>query len=582
MKRWVKVVIVALVVIIGSGVLLIDVVLEGLIKKKLTSAIQLKADRIYEYHFDKIQTKFLSGKVILTGLSITPRLEVLDSLYKKGIVNKDIYQIELKEFRLEGLDSWRLILKNEISIRYIYLDRPNVKVHTNKNASIGPSKNLAQDILAPDIPWSMIDSFKLENAMFEIYHIEEDTNVAISFDSLSLSIYSFQIDSSLIASGMYFKYDDVAIKVNNVNVHSLPNFNVDLRGLHYDLDDNEIELSEVSIVPKKDKYEFMKTQKYETDWISIKLDKLVLRNINFDKLHEKGRLELSEIEIEGPVFEIYRDKRLPDKPYKFVPLPTRALRALKFPFHADKIKMINGQVTYIEWEENAQQPGVLKIDKMNVEIDNIGSDPEYLMMNDTMMIGGSGRLFKSGDMTFTLKSSVLDTTDLFEVSGQISNLECKALNPLLENMAFVRLEEGDINYIKFKMTADNKASTGVLDIDYTGIKNITFLRNKEELETKAQKSKSDKKEKKDKKLLSFLANTYLTNDYNPSVKNYYQGRIRFERSQNKAIFNYLLKSLVTGISSCVLPNFSDDWKEVKGERKKQVRQEKKQKKKDKK
>lgn len=132
------------------------------------------------------------------------------------------------------------------------------------------------------------------------------------------------------------------------------------------------------------------------------------------------------------------------------------------------------------------------------------------------------------------------------------------------------------------MTADNKASTGVLDIDYTGIKNITFLRNKEELETKAQKSKSDKKEKKDKKLLSFLANTYLTNDYNPSVKNYYQGRIRFERSQNKAIFNYLLKSLVTGISSCVLPNFSDDWKEVKGERKKQVRQEKKQKKKDKK
>ena len=129
------------------------------------------------------------------------------------------------------------------------------------------------------------------------------------------------------------------------------------------------------------------------------------------------------------------------------------------------------------------------------------------------------------------------------------------------------------------MTSDNVRSKGVLDIDYAGIKKITFLRNKEELDAKAQKGKSGKKEKQDKKMLSFLANTYLMNDYNPTSKNYYQGRIHFERTQNKAIFNYLLKSLVSGIQSCVLPNFEDDWKEVKGERKKQEKELKKKEKK---
>jgi hypothetical protein len=509
----------------------------------------------------------------LTGLSITPRTHVIDSLKKIGIVSKDIYQIELDQFRLEGLDSWRLILKNEISIRSIYLDHPKVTIHTNKEASIGPGKNLAKDILSPDIPWSFVDSFKMENARLEVYHIKKDTSLAVSFDSLNLSIYSFKIDSSLIAKGLYFSYSDVAIKVNNVNIHSLPNYNIDLRGLHYDLKGNEFGLTEIRIIPKKDKYEFMKTQKYETDWVSIKIGKLYLRNINFDKLHEFGKLELSEIEIVNPTFQVYRDKRLPDKPYKFVPLPTRALRELKFPFHVDKISVSNANITYIEWVENAEQPGIMKIDEMNIQIENIGSDPEYLMINDKMNISGSGRLFGSGNMVFSLSSSILDTSDMFLSTGEISNLECKALNPLIENLAFVHLEEGKINYIKFDMKADNQRSKGTLDIDYAGIKKITFLRNKEELET-AQKGKSGKKEKKDKKLLSFLANTYLLNDYNPELKNYYQGKIHFDRSQNKAVFNYLLKSIMSGIQSCVLPNFEDDWKEVKSERKKQVKEEK--------
>ena len=580
MKRWLKIGIGIIVVGIVAAVFLIDVVLEGIIKSKLQSVVQLKSDRIYDYHFDKIQTKFLAGEVILTGLSITPRIHVIDSLKNIGIVSKDIYRIELDQFRLEGLDSWRLILRNEISIHSIYLDHPKVKVHTNKEASIGPGKNLAKDILSPDIPWSFIDSFKMENARLEVYHIKKDTNLAVSFDSLNLSIYAFKIDSSLIARGLYFSYSDVGVKVKNVNIHSLPNYNIDLLGLHYDLSENEFGLNEIRIIPKKDKYEYMKTQKFETDWVSIKIAKLNLRNINFDKLHEFGKLELSEIEIVSPTFQVYRDKRLPDKPYKFVPLPTRALRELKFPFHVDRISVSDANVTYIEWVENAKQPGILKIDKMNLQIDNVGSDHEYLMINDTMKIKGSGRLFNSGNMVFTLMSSVLDTTDGFSSTGEITDLECKALNPLIENLAFVHLEEGKINYIKYEMTADNQRSIGVLDIDYAGIKKITFLRNKEELEI-AQKGKSGKKEKKDKKLLSFLANTYLENDYNPQSKNYYQGRIHFDRSQNKAVFNYLLKSIMSGIQSCVLPNFEDDWKQVKSEKKKLEKQEKELKKKEK-
>lgn len=572
MKTWIKIALVVVLLIIGAGVLLIDVVLEGIVKTKLESAIKMDANRIYDYRFDKVTTKLLSGKLILKGLRISPRNDVLDSLAKKGNIKKSIYEIELEQFRLEGLDSWRLLMDNEISIRSIYFDQPRIKVYTNKKASIGSSKNLAKDILAPNIPWSMIDSFKLENARFEIYHIKEDTSLAISFDSLNLSLYSFHVDSTLVANGMFFNYDDLALKVKNFNIHSLPNFDVDFHSFYFKRAENEIRLSKISVRPKTDKYEYMKTQKYETDWISFNIDKLYLRNINFDKLHEFGKLELAEVEIENPVFEVYRDKRLPDRPYKFVPLYTRLLRNLKFPFHVANVKMSNAKVTYIEWVDNAKQPGVLRMDKMHAEIANLGSDHDFLNVNDTLKITGKARLFGSGNMTFKFKSSVLDTNDLFETSGDITDLEFKELNPLLENLAFVKFETGKINFIKFNMTADNVRSKGVLDIDYSGFKKVTFLRNKEELEVKAQKGKAGKKEKQNKKLMSFLANTYLLNDYNPTLKNYYQGKIHFDRIQNKAIFNYMLKSIMTGVQSSVLPNFEDDWKEVKSEHKKKEKE----------
>ena len=80
MKKWLVYTLIALVLLIGAGIVLFDVILEGIMVRKLESVIQQEKDRIYDYQFDGIELKFIAGDVILQNLEIAPRNHVIDSL----------------------------------------------------------------------------------------------------------------------------------------------------------------------------------------------------------------------------------------------------------------------------------------------------------------------------------------------------------------------------------------------------------------------------------------------------------------------------------------------------------------------
>ena len=89
------------------------------------------------------------------------------------------------------------------------------------------------------------------------------------------------------------------------------------------------------------------------------------------------------------------------------------------------------------------------------------------------------------------------------------------------------------------------------------------MRNKDEL-MEQKESKRDRKETK--KLLSFLADKYIQNDYGPDSKNYYQGKISCERDDQKSVFNYLIRSLQSGVVTCLMPKKQENYHQMKKER----------------
>jgi len=155
------------------------------------------------------------------------------------------------------------------------------------------------------------------------------------------------------------------------------------------------------------------------------------------------------------------------------------------------------------------------------------------------------------------------------VEGKVSNLPLASLNPILHHSAFVKIEEGVLNYLTFEMTANDEYSDGVLNLDYSGLKKLEVMRNKGELDEKKQKGKEGKEQKK---FLSFIANTVVPHSYNPNSKNYYPGHISFERVKDRAIFGYLVKSILSGVITSLIPNKQENYHQLK-QKKKESRKE---------
>ncbi|MEQ8324476.1 MAG: hypothetical protein RIC15_04785 [Vicingaceae bacterium] len=568
MKRWLIFAILSVISLIGLSSLLIDGVLEGLIESKLRKAILLDERSTYDIQYESIHTRFLKGSILISGLHLFPRQP--ENSKSASITDKALYDIRLKEFALSGLSTWRLLFHGEIAIQSIFLDQVAVKVYSAHRAKSGPTaENLARDIIAPTLEFAFLDSLKLENARFDFYQIAQDTTKLFSFDSLTFSVYELYIDSGLIRSGEYFDYQGLSMKVKNIELDYFPQVALKLKDLSLNPNEGRMQITGLEIKNKEDKYEFMKHQAFETDWISLKLDKVILENLDFNKFHESGELEMDLVELINPAIELYRDKRLPDQPFRFVPLPFRTIRELGFIFHVNQLQVKNASLSYVEWAEYSVRPGVLKMDHLEANVRNLTSNNSRLMINDTMIVESKGRLMNSGVISVELKAAILDSNDFFTLTGKLSNIDFVALNPLVEHQAMVRFNEGKINSIVFELEGNNVESAGTLDLDYEGLKNMTLLRNKTELEANS----NSRKKKEGKRLLSFLANTYVLNSYHPGMIDYYQGRIRFKRDQGKAIFHFTLHSLITGLKSSMLPNLEDDWSEIKRQHQKSLREE---------
>ena len=98
------------------------------------------------------------------------------------------------------------------------------------------------------------------------------------------------------------------------------------------------------------------------------------------------------------------------------------------------------------------------------------------------------------------------------------------LNPVLENLAFIRIESGRLNALNFDFDYNDKASKGSLTINYQDLK-ITGL--------KKEKSKDESDMK------TFLINTIVKNDKDKNMPiDKRTGTIEFERDRKRQIFNF--------------------------------------------
>lgn len=153
------------------------------------------------------------------------------------------------------------------------------------------------------------------------------------------------------------------------------------------------------------------------------------------------------------------------------------------------------------------------------------------MLYASALLMGKGRV----DATFQFP---VDGSGLYRAKGKMSEMELHHINQILENLGHIKIETGKLNEMRFTFDYTDTKSLGSLQINYDDLKIIGLNSDKEA-------SKNEFK--------TFVINTIVKNDKDENTERSKRtGTIEFERDQQKFIFNFWWKSVLSGIKSAVL------------------------------
>jgi hypothetical protein len=527
-------------------------ILKPYIKNKISVELNKNPKRLYEIIFDDIDLNLFNGSVKIENLTITPRdtaKVLLENAAISGLISVQTEFLQVNEFKIVEFLKTKSLIMDKIKVENVtisYLSNPEAKP---------PERNMSGNLeqVIPDKINSIdVNYFEILTAGFIYSLVEKPEEPLFIIDSLSVAVENIRIDSATIQQTVPLTFTHIDLNSRYINYAPLKFYTLSTSGIRFDVQDSSLTIEQFKLIPKFSKEEFNRQIQYNTDWFSVAIDSIVLNEINANEFAAGDAIHLNCIDIEKPDVEIYRDKRLPDAPFKYKALITGGLNKANKKFVIDTVKIKNGKLEYGEMSEGADKAGKVYFNPFNITAYNITNDSATLENNSQLEVDFNGKLMGQSDLNAHLTFFLERNDEYFTVMGTLDPIAAAEFNPMVEGLMPLTITSGNVKQAKFGFTATDDVSDGELTLIYENLKvDVSKLNDTDE------KSGG----------LSAGANLLINGNNIPGDSKYTTGRIHFERRKDKFIINYLWNSVKSGIISIVAP--------IANKNKKLERQEKK-------
>lgn len=343
---------------------------------------------------------------------------------------------------------------------------------------------------------------------------------------------SFGIDDlSQINKQEGYHAELVSLKARDLRLTSIHwMFNYRFKEFAVDNARHQFSSDSIQVTPRFSKVEFARRIGTQSTWANIGVQQVSGRGVYINLQQHDTVIMASHVVVEGVHIDAFRDKRVPFRRTKEMPLPMEWLRAMETGVEIDSLEVKKVEVKYEHFAEEAFKSGVIRFTNLSATIFSLSNRTyenqlKYVTVRAESSINGSGDI----QATFLLP---LDKGLLYSAEGSIRNMDLSKLNPILENAAFVRINGGQLNKLDFKFQYNNEGSTGTVKLDYEGLK-LTSL--------KKVRSKSIDQ------LRTALVNTAVKNNKTK------EGTIDFQRDKRRFIFHLWANSVLDGVRNAMMP-----------------------------
>ncbi|MBW6484237.1 MAG: hypothetical protein K0B10_14410 [Vicingaceae bacterium] len=497
--------------------LLTNVVVEPWIGQKIQSSVNEKSGD-YQLKIEKVDVLILRSGIELKNITLLSKPE---NEGQPGLAG------EIESIKFKGIHLTKALFRKDIDIREVDIFNSRIIGTFDFPENTGPApvsplnisiKNLFFDKLVVDLKdKSTAQTYSLKDGVLNVYDIHVEKQ-----DTLSLGIFG--------------QFDFDALEFKTVTADSLYTFSA--VGINNSATSNTLTISSFEIQPNYTEYEFTARHQFETDRIEGTFSQILFHDFSAADFVKSGNLTSSFIEIGELVLNVFRDKR---EEFRHVEKPTFQEMIYNFPgaLNIDSIGILSGDIVYSEHAEKAIEKGSVSFNEIDATIYKITNNTIYKTEKAYLELHANALLMGKGEVDILLKARIFDNQNTFAVNGSLSEMEASGLNPILENNAFIFVTSGKINAMDFSMSANNTKATGNLKLLYQGLDFDVVNKQTGETDAIIEQVKS------------LIANIVVMESNPMPGDEVRPGIIEYERDAEKFLFNYVVKSLLTGMKTSI-------------------------------
>lgn len=536
-----------LILILAFGAMFISARWKPILTEKIKEGVYNGSGHLYKIDFKSINLNVITGSLALRDVTLKADSSVFDSLKQQRLAPAHTFEIKLKKLQITRVSILTAYFKKRLNINEILLDRPSINVTFNKvPKKIDTSKvqKSLYDQISKLFKSAAIKSIKIIDADFDYINKSTSIKTKNSIKHLDVTVKDFLLDSLSGKDTSRFYYTkDISFQVAGYKSNTKDRmYTMKIDTISGSYSSKKLSIKGLTLKPLYPELEFSRKYKVQKDRYDLSFSNIEFNGIDFIKLNTDQKIEANSIKIGPANVAVFMSRESPPPPGldKGKNYPHLALKRLNIPIIIDTVKLRDVNVKYSEYNPASKKTGSVEFKSLKGNIYNITNDSVRLVKRNHAVADLNTMLMGTGKLNVKIDFNLTADNGAFSYSGSLGKFDLKNLNSLSKNLGLIEVESGNIQNITFKANGNLRSASGSMTMLYNNLK------------VKLLSDNIDGEGTKEKGLLSFLANTILVKDENPSKGDPARtANMSTTRINSGSFFNLMWKTLFVGIKDIV-------------------------------
>ena len=517
-----KTIIAVVLIIIGAASFLF---LRFYVFNKVVASIEDRLQSLkvsgFNVSYDSISVNWPQNVIVVENLVLEKNAYDTTCIYPEFI--------SVSRIRAEGFRLFPLIFKNKLSFESMHLETPHIVMRDDSQLIVDSATQRVNEFTLS------IDHVVLKSAHFEYTdtlncELINSLKTDLAIDGLEMD---FHVKTPFIFAMEFARLDSSELKVPKEF------YTFQMHQARIDFSKRTIQADTVRVIPDLGKIEFGKKTGYEIDRFEATIPFIKLSGFSYG-LGDSTFISSKLADIQF-YLKVFRDKRLPFKA-QAKELPVAQLKKLPFALDIDSLKVTKSYVLYEELVKSSADAGVVFFDDLSASFVNVNNRAN----TGTMTMAAKASLMGQGAVSVSAIFP-LRKNRRARLTGAIENFNIPRINSMLTPSTNIKVETGNMNRLSFNFSFNNVRSDGSIELNYNDLKLVSF--KDEQKDGKANKSDGNDLQKDN--LKTFIMNTFIfrknMDEKVPEEKR--TGTVMFVRDNSRSVFNFWVKSLLSGLKS---------------------------------